>query len=401
MHSKKGLVLAAAGVVLWLTVGTFVYWGMENCSEIPRFRNGLIDESFHQCPWTFGQSFYFSVQTGLSIGFGLLAESKKHSMLYSCFHILAGSSFISGALALFASIALSRSHNFQDKQERRLAKAGQNLHLDFYDGVDLNELKDLMVTQPHYAHVVIRKTYKDSKIVESKIAQLLSLSGEARTQMIHEILGDAVANVKEFSKGKLSIEEIRGMEDKTANRLVRLRRFCRKNRNFLVVNFVFWSWIAIGVIFYCAAVENDFITGLYFAVSTLSTAGMVSVVTVDSNLHVWFVGFFALMGIPIYCAYLGFFASILVESYTNKQVQEKLHSRLSDAERAFLDHLSKSDKDAEVDFAEFLEFQLLRLGVIDADMIKRVRDQFRELDTNNSGTVPKAEFLHSYTKHAK
>eukprot|EP00435_Cladocopium_sp_Y103_P049598 s287_g15.t1 len=104
-------------VVLWVFVGTIVYFLVENCFTRQACETCPPEEV---CGWTFGQSFYYSVQTGLSIGFGLLAETKDISRAYSVLHILMGSSVIAGCLSWFATVTLDRHVKASDNTEREL-----------------------------------------------------------------------------------------------------------------------------------------------------------------------------------------------------------------------------------------------------------------------------------------
>ena len=63
-------------VLLWLLGGAIFYWNVNQ--------------------WTFGQAFYYSVQAGLSIGFGegLLEEKHTISKLFTVVHVLTGAALI-------------------------------------------------------------------------------------------------------------------------------------------------------------------------------------------------------------------------------------------------------------------------------------------------------------------
>jgi len=356
--------------------------------------NGVVT-TIQQCPWTFAQSFYFSVQTGLSIGFGLLSESQNISKLYSCVHILAGSSVISGALALFAQLALARHTSFQSKEEKLLAEASEKLHADGYKGFTLSQLRGLMVTYPHYANAIIRKTYKDHVAARQMITEFKAADHQRRQAMADEILHVSVQVVEQFKCANvLTIRDIEEIDQATAPCTSRIKRAMGKHFNFILACTAFIVWIVIGLLFSVYADGNDFVTGLYYAVSTLSTAGMVAVKTVESQAHVLFTAFYALIGVPIYGLFLGMFANLLIDGYYKQQVQDTLKEKFNRAELEFLDHIADNDQQPDVNFAEFVEFQLLRLGKVDRDLIESIRKQFRNLDTDGSGRVRKAEFLH-------
>ena len=53
---------------------------------------------------------FYAVDTGLSIGFGAVAEEKLTSKLFTIFHVLLGASACGGAIALFAESAVDGSN---------------------------------------------------------------------------------------------------------------------------------------------------------------------------------------------------------------------------------------------------------------------------------------------------
>lgn len=391
--ARIGLLIALTGVAVWLLTGTIVYYSIGNCSTIPRIgEDGTISE-YNQCPWTFAQSLYFSVQTGLSIGFGLLSESQDVSKLYSIMHILAGSSFIGGALALFAELVLVRQTHFMSEEEKKLAKASAALQANGYDdGFDLQELRELMVKYPQYARAVILKLEQDATVAEEKSAQFAAASTAARIPLATAVIIEAQASLPEFQNGKMTVAQLEELDRMAVSPI---RRWARENRNFVVLHFFFELWILIGWIFSVYWDQNDVITGFYFSVSTLSTAGMVSVKTVSSGAHVLFASLFAITGVPLYCAFLGSFAGLLVNSYNTRKTQEALGAKMGAAELEFLSHLSKAGNAEDVDFAEYVQFQLLRLGVIDRDLIESIRAQFSKMDKDGTGRVSLAAFVHT------
>mmetsp|Transcript_141388 Transcript_141388/g.451906 ORF Transcript_141388/g.451906 Transcript_141388/m.451906 type:complete len:425 (-) Transcript_141388:191-1465(-) len=399
MHGRKGLAIALTGVLVWVLGGACVYYSIGNCSTIPRMdKDGIIDDNFVQCPWTFAQAFYFSVQTGLSIGFGLLSESKKISEVYSCFHILAGSSVISGALALFANITLQKNDDIQTNTEKTVFKLLQQLHTDGscsdgYKGLDMQELRDIMVIHPHYAEVMIHKSVPDKQAAGAQINAFTAASAGERKHLASMILEHASNVLPELADHKVCVKTLQDMDRETRGPVMDVVAWCRRHRNLLTAQFAFCFWILIGTMFSVLADENDVITGIYFAISTLSTAGMVATKTVDSQAHVTFVGFFALTGIPVYCTYLGMFANLLVERYQNTKMEDKMRARFTASEVALLDHVTEGEKDY-VTAAEFAEIQLLRMGLVDRDTLRALREQFKKLDPDGSGTIKKAEFLH-------
>uniref|UniRef100_A0A7S2Q498 Potassium channel domain-containing protein n=1 Tax=Zooxanthella nutricula TaxID=1333877 RepID=A0A7S2Q498_9DINO len=388
------LLRAAAAVCVWVVGGAIIYYRAGNCSVVLRMDSTGRTEEFDQCPWTFGQSFYFAVQTGLSIGFGLLSETSRISKCYSMINILVGSSIISGALALFVQVALSKSASFQSREEQRLAEASAKIHADGYSGFRADELVHLMVQYPQYAKALIWKLEPKRGLAKQRVQAFTEAGHRERTRFAAEIIRECSVRLPEFDKGNLNISDLECFEQQADGCLRKLGRCMREHRTFLVAYTCLLAYWGIGVLFSLVADKNDWITSMYFALSTLSTAGMVAVKTVESNAHVVFVGCYALLGVPMYCFCLGMLANVFVDRYSRHQVHAAMHSKLSKAEMEFLAHASRGDDQSEdIDFAEFMEFQLLRLGRVDRTLLADLREQFQRLDNNHSGRICRRELL--------
>jgi hypothetical protein len=314
-------------------------------------------------------------------------------MAYSIVHILAGSSFIISALSLFVSLALTRGSSFQSKEEEALARASHALHADGYSGFTASELHRLMVRHPHYTNMIVRKVEEDPNSAQKRIDAFQAAKKAQREKMASAILKEASQKLPEFQSARFSIGDLENMEKENSSCCRRVMRNIRSRRDSLAIMLAFFVWIIVGTIFSAVADGNPPIVAIYYAVSSLSTAGMVAVKTVDSQGHVIFTAIFALIGVPLYGTFLGSFANILVDRYNDTQLQESLGAKFSRSEVEYLGHLSSKDNEAEVDLAEYIEFTLLRLGMLDRGMISDIRRQFNELDKDGTGYVSTATIL--------
>jgi len=394
---NKNLIKVGLAVLAWVLVGAVFYWAIGNCSEVPRLtRDGVLIEDYVICPWRFSHAFYWSVQTGMSIGFGLLSESEKASELYSCFHILAGSSFIGGALSFFVALMLTKHRDFLSTSEQRLVKACVALHADGYHGLTLTQIREMMLMHPQYANALIRKVYPTPAEAAEQVQEFSTGSPSARREAANRILKEACEKVDCFKNGNVMMTDLLKIDEENASLKRKVLRALRAKENFIRVTCAWVAWITLGALFSCFGDGNDAITSIYFAISALSTAGIVATKTVESDAHVIFVGFFCLIGVPLYAFMLGSFANLLTERYMEQQTTTKLNTALTTAESAFLAHLAGADGNSEVDLAEYTELQLLRLGVVDRDTLNMIKDHFRKLDRHNEGRLKVSAFVHPH-----
>ena len=187
---RKYEIYAAIAFTCWILVGTMFYhfYGLKGVKE------GVVP--------TVGMAFYYAVQSGYSVGFGLLAEVSEWAQLYTICHVLFGAGVIAGALSMFT------------------------------------------------AHIVLE-------------------SEEMRTK----ILNGCVMNDKN-ADGKVQIhEDWRGYLNLQYNRFRGL--------------ILFALWVVLGTIFACFKWKQPVITGLYFAITSLSTAGLFAPVSTDA-ISMWY-----------------------------------------------------------------------------------------------------------------
>ena len=89
-HKASNALLMCVGIVaVWIGAATAVFSWSEG--------------------WPVAQSLFFAVDTGMSIGFGAVAEEKLRTKVFTIFHVLLGASAISGAIALFADSVVAES----------------------------------------------------------------------------------------------------------------------------------------------------------------------------------------------------------------------------------------------------------------------------------------------------
>jgi len=294
---------AVFGVIMWILAGSIFF----------HFANG----------WEWSNSFFYAVDTGLSIGFGafpegvftftcanntLVKESFKPwqgSMAYTVIHVFAGASAVAGALGLFVSVALERQDTMREDAE---------------------------------------KDFESSKI---KI---------------------------KYSKKQKARDAVLGCYTRNKTRV-----------NCFTALFV---WLSFGVIYGTVYEEWTFIQSVYYAVTSVSTAGLQP--PRGTTFAMLFTGVFCLFGVPLWGLALSQLAGILVEQYMMNQQKKQLEARFSLAEFEYAKKLGSSGT-SQVDWASYLQMTLTRMGVVDDQLISSINEQFQFLDFDGTGTIEPLE----------
>mmetsp|Transcript_3669 Transcript_3669/g.8705 ORF Transcript_3669/g.8705 Transcript_3669/m.8705 type:complete len:366 (-) Transcript_3669:152-1249(-) len=151
----------------------------------------------------------------------------------------------------------------------------------------------------------------------------------------------------------------------------------------------FIAWIGAGVIYGMVEERWSFVTSLYFSVTSLSTGGLKTAnINPDKDTFTnWFMAFWIMTGVPVFGIAVGQLAGVLVESYMRFRLHEKLNAEVKEEEFQYACMLDLTTGSTQIRFGEFLEFSLLRAGLVQSDVLRNIRDRFAKMDIDQSGTI--------------
>jgi hypothetical protein len=397
VRSSPALLFAIAGVIFWLLLATFFYAfiGNYNSSDVCVLQDGVfVLESEEAFKWEFGDGFYYAVQAGLSIGFGLLSETSNASRLFTCYHILAGASFIGGALSLFATQAMNQVSEVSDSVKKAALQAHDQITKEGRKDVAAHDLGVCMCFHPTHMKKILNEVESDDQAVQREVEEFSKMSMAKRADKVCELLRKA---------GHVAEEDARMCKEK----MMMILGF-RKWINEFPVTWLFTTvllvWLGIGIAFGMIEEEWSFITSLYFAISTCSTAGL-QAVTLDRHWHTTFCGFYALIGCPLYGFTVGLYANLLVSSYQKRaeiaSINDQLNMHEVDTVAALLDHAHATAEDQTVSQSEFVLMHLLHLGMTSRDQLSDLKECFDKIDTNKSGYLNQDEMWPDLAKQKR
>ena len=294
-----GYILLFLAVVVWLFFGILWYYFYEK--------------------WTFSEAFYYTVNCGLSIGFGegLLSDTNDASRIMACILVFFGSTLIVGALSIFTSFV------FEQKNK---------------------------VTKEHYVQ----------KINDLKKKQ-----------------GDHYMIVEESLPNKVYYQV-----------WTPLKKLYTSHEAIFKATILLGLWLTLGAAVVRHRYQWTIIQSIYFAITAMSTGGLQSLVVNEedpANSGWAFVGFFALIGVPLYAYSMGVFASAMLEWQTRAVNNIPLEDALSEEDFLWASNLLSND--GQMDFGEFLCCELLRLGVLDKENIELMKEKFNCYDKSGDGQI--------------
>lgn len=256
--------------------------------------------------WSIAQAFYYSVQSGLSIGFGVLTEADDLSRLYTVLHVLIGAIAISVSFSLLFERVMKR-----------------------IEAIKVNATKDSAPTKPTLFAMITNAFFS--------------------TEVTFAII-----------------------------------------------------WVCIGIAIGVVLEGWSVIHSLYFALTGISTAGLEGPSNIDFNL--WVVGFYVLLGVPIFSEGTGKIAGSILEYRRMTQFEASVRShkitrtkfnRLSSKTKKRTNSIgsngSDNNEDILIDRFTFLCHELVALGLVKKESVDMINARFDTMDESADGFVTFAE----------
>jgi len=349
-------VVCIGAVAVWISLATAYYAKYEN--------------------WPYAQSLFYAVDTGMSIGFGTVAEQKLSTKLFTVAHVLMGASAVGGAIALFAEAAVAGSTAIANAEYTMASVRASFVAADTDASGSLSH-KEL--------EVVLKKVVPSLSKKDMQVAISVFDHNNDGQVTIDEFL----AAVEDFVDGETSVEESVRMaiEAKTSSLVVKVAKaigaWLDKNR----VIALWLVWILGGAAWGVMTEGWHPINGLYFAVGALATGGLegpaLNAAGTIPDKQATFVALYCLTGIPIFAMALGQFANVFVERQLAAKERAALQKPITRDEFEFAQRIMGDD--GKVDMAEFMALELLRLGKIDTNTLDTIKREFQRLDKDGDG----------------
>jgi len=146
----------------------------------------------------------------------------------------------------------------------------------------------------------------------------------------------------------------------------------------------------------CITQDWHFITGLYFAVSSISTGGLQALEpTKTTDFMYGMTGLYSCLGVPLMAVAMGTLAAFLMPKVTIEDTMGKIRSNITEEEVSMLVGMGMADGDGIIDRTEFIVLGMIRIGAADPMLIHLVMEYFDLLDDDASGGLSLEEITTS------
>eukprot|EP00750_Incisomonas_marina_P025278 INCI5369.10.p1 GENE.INCI5369.10~~INCI5369.10.p1 ORF type:complete len:448 (-),score=86.05 INCI5369.10:148-1491(-) len=310
-----------------------------------------------------------------------------------------------------------------------LSRAGRALN---YSAVDV--LRQATALTVMLIHTLDRTTYTPEDLVEREI-EMKKQQRVAHAEAVKEVAGlsDADLKAKLVEAGATSSEVVNraNMERKWAQmrrhaamrtqqegeaqrrrvrscKCVVTRHTCRNlvATQLFKTSIILFFWITGGVCYGVYSEGWPILDSLYFAITSLSTAGLKGPThhfngleanctnAADGECQTFpmvFVGLFCFAGVPLFAMVLGSIANFQIDQLMELRVQKRIERNIEVTEFEFANSLAGGTRDDMMEYVEFLQISLLRSGLVDQRRLDAIRNQFDVLDINSDQKVSRLE----------
>ena len=338
--------------------------------------------------WPLAQSLFYAVDTGMSIGFGAVAEEARRTKMFTIVHVLLGASALGGVLALFAEAVVADASTVASAEYTGAALSAAFARADTSGDGQLgpDELRKAL------GQLGVRL---DDGALSATLKQFdadgdghISVAEFCAAIRPHLAAGSNTGAAEDIGVAIRRAVALRG-ESALARASRRVQAAFAEQRTFLL----FALWVGLGAVWGMVTEGWDPVTGVYFAVGGLSTGGLQAPSLTSAgtlpDASAIFVALWCLSGIPIFGFALGRFANIFVERLLAARERRALSRPIADGEFDFAEQLFASD--GQVDLAEYLALELLRLGKVDMSTLELLKGEFDRRDKDKNGKLSRDE----------
>ena len=336
---------------------------------------------------SWAKGFYYTVQAGLSVGFGVLPErGNRLSLIVTTVNVFLGAGVIAQCLASYAGRLcdlrdewhaevvlekeLARSGEVGERLERRVALAKDMIRaLRAEDAADAAAPAPAPRRRPSFA----------------ALAPPARVAGRAPSRLGNAAKIARLERVVRRSKLRLR---------RTAR--ARLRVWLRLHSDDARAWALLATWLLLGTAYGLVFERWSGTRSFYFAVCALSTAGLQGI---DPESEAWqflLVGAWLLAGVPIFAHGVGTVARLLLRESSDAEVRARSWGNFGEGDwddtvALLSEYVAVAP--GRLSREQFILSELLRSGSVSGDLVDIILDKFSRFDTDGDATLTKAEYV--------
>lgn len=137
-------------------------------------------------------------------------------------------------------------------------------------------------------------------------------------------------------------------------------------------------WIFAATVWALFSIEEwDFADAILFAISSLSTGGLLGIPSDSPDYYFGIVALYAGTGVPVMGIAMGSIAGFFISSESVEDTLETIKGAVTDEEIAMMSKFGIDDGDGEISLAEFIIFSMVRIGAADPELVNLIKDYYK------------------------
>jgi len=301
------------------------------------------------------QAFYYTVQAGFSVGFGIVPNKPEVSRAVTIVIVLCGSSLIVFCIALMLQSSMNNMNLYRRAVEDTFAVADKDM---------TGEL-----TFSEFHAFLMAEKGEDFDFSRKEAKRLFDRIDTRKT-------------------GAITLDEWSAYLDENRDSGIGSWIWDRLDQWSMTISFIVWT--CIGASYGMIYERWTIISSFYYSVTACSTAGLLA--PSFNSTGMLFTGVFCAIGVPLYGLALGEFAEFFTDRMfrnRSKEVLQKATLTVALEYSEFLELLP----DARLDWSHFLQLELIRLGRVDKTLLDMLRSRFDMLDRNRDGVIDSRDIV--------
>jgi hypothetical protein len=137
-------------------------------------------------------------------------------------------------------------------------------------------------------------------------------------------------------------------------------------------------WIVVATVWALLSIEEwDFPESILFAISSLSTGGLLGIPSDSPDYYFGLVALYAGTGVPVMGIAMGSVASFFISTESVEDTLEVIKGSVTDEEIEMMCKFGIDDGDGEISLAEYIIFSMVRIGAADPGLVTLIKDHYK------------------------
>ena len=333
---------------------------------------------------SWAKGFYYTVQAGLSVGFGVLPErGNRLSLIVTTVNVFLGAGVIAQCLASYAGrlCDLRDEWHAEVVLEKELARSG--------------EVGERLERRVALAKDMIRALRAaDAAAAAPPPRRRRSFAALAPPARVAGRAPSRLGNAAKIARLERIVRRTKLRLRRTAR--ARLRVWLRLHSDDARAWALLATWLLLGTAYGLVFERWSGTRSFYFAVCALSTAGLQGI---DPDSEAWqflLVGAWLLAGVPIFAHGVGTVARLLLRESSDAEVRARSWGNFGEGDwddtvALLSEYVAVAP--GRISREQFILSELLRSGSVSGDLVDIILDKFSRFDTDGDATLTKAEYV--------